>query len=257
MVSVSKVAKGRGAWPGTGTGGTLDITGTGPGSYYRAPKAGSSMAMPGSVGARAVKEGGSVTLNDYAVYLAVKVLQPYFGAEPDGVLGPKTEAAIKGYQKTNGLWVDGVIGDKTTRSLFSPLVTEAAASVRIDPRNLIYMTLGHITVESVWDLGAVGFETPDDLGIAQVNRPSHPAMTVEACFTPRVAIRWMVELVDGNLIAMHGNTSDAIAAYNLGRGGARSWISDGRPDVWTRSYSGQNYTTNVKEYIDKVWAAGQ
>ena len=39
------------------------------------------------------------------------------GLDADGIFGPKTEEAVRRYQKTYGLTVDGVVGPKTWASL--------------------------------------------------------------------------------------------------------------------------------------------
>lgn len=44
---------------------------------------------------------------------SVKVLQEFLKISVDGNFGPKTESAVKSYQKKNGLIVDGVVGPKT------------------------------------------------------------------------------------------------------------------------------------------------
>jgi peptidoglycan hydrolase-like protein with peptidoglycan-binding domain len=48
----------------------------------------------------------------------VERIQRAVGANPDGVYGPKTEAAVKAYQKRHGLAVDGIIGPKTWSVMF-------------------------------------------------------------------------------------------------------------------------------------------
>lgn len=257
MVTVAKVKEGRGAWPVTGVGGTLDVSGKKPGSYYRAPMV-STMAMPGLAGAVAVRSNGTCTVNEYAVYMAVKALQPFFGltgAQVDGILGRQSGGAIKTHQLEHNLIVDGVIGPQTSKSLFAPMVAEAAALVDGKLPALASVATGHIGFESMWDAGAVGFSTPDDLGLGQINGPSHPAITMDFCLTPSVAIKWIVDFVDANIKAMNGNVRDGIAAYNLGIGGAWDWVLDGRPDVWARTSNGVVRTTAVKAYIEQVLAA--
>jgi hypothetical protein len=44
---------------------------------------------------------------------SVKTLQDFLKIAVDGDFGPKTESAVKSYQKKNGLVVDGVVGPKT------------------------------------------------------------------------------------------------------------------------------------------------
>jgi putative chitinase len=48
----------------------------------------------------------------------VKKLQEKLGVEAIGKFGPKTEAAVKAWQKANGLTDDGVVGDATWSKLF-------------------------------------------------------------------------------------------------------------------------------------------
>ncbi len=53
----------------------------------------------------------------------IKVLQnelkylKYYNGEIDGIYGPKTEEAVRAYQKDNGLEVDGIVGVKTWSSM--------------------------------------------------------------------------------------------------------------------------------------------
>jgi putative chitinase len=56
----------------------------------------------------------------------VKKLQIKLGVEAIGTFGPKTEIAVKAWQKANGLNDDGVISDDTWKKLF-PTVTPVVA----------------------------------------------------------------------------------------------------------------------------------
>lgn len=47
----------------------------------------------------------------------VSILQKILGIFTDGMFGPKTEAAVKTFQKDNGLRVDGIVGTNTWKSL--------------------------------------------------------------------------------------------------------------------------------------------
>jgi putative chitinase len=55
----------------------------------------------------------------------VKKLQEKLGVEAIGTFGPKTEAAVKAWQKANGLKDDGVVGDATWSKLFGETAPEA------------------------------------------------------------------------------------------------------------------------------------
>jgi N-acetylmuramoyl-L-alanine amidase len=47
----------------------------------------------------------------------IRYLQYRVGADPDGIYGPQTEAAIKKFQQQNGLTADGIIGAITWQKL--------------------------------------------------------------------------------------------------------------------------------------------
>lgn len=210
-------------------GGTLNVRGDGPGPYYRAPVA-SGIPMPGLIGALAVRRGtGSCNINDYAVYMAIRALQDKIGATVDGILGKNSDAAIRAYQKTKGLYVDGLIGPKTCKLMFEPLVI---ASVQALNRNfegpMMMMSKGHMWVESGYDPGAVGEYDPQDLGPG-LNGTHNPEMSADYRLTPATAIPAMVKIVDANIFALKFDFDAAILAYNIGRGGAASWVKNGRP----------------------------
>jgi hypothetical protein len=47
----------------------------------------------------------------------VRDLQRRIGATPDGIFGPRTDAAVRTFQRRNGLVVDGIVGPKTWAKL--------------------------------------------------------------------------------------------------------------------------------------------
>lgn len=52
----------------------------------------------------------------------VKKLQELLGVDVIGKFGPKTEAAVKGWQSANGLTPDGIVGPNTWAKMFAPKV---------------------------------------------------------------------------------------------------------------------------------------
>ena len=58
----------------------------------------------------------------------VKKLQQKLGVEPTGNFGPKTEAAVKAWQKANGLKDDGIVGDGTWGKMFGSVAPAAPAA---------------------------------------------------------------------------------------------------------------------------------
>jgi len=66
----------------------------------------------------------------------VKKLQTLLKITVDGVFGPKTEEAVKAYQKAHNLDADGIVGDKTWASLLnveSIQIREGYINVHISP----------------------------------------------------------------------------------------------------------------------------
>lgn len=57
----------------------------------------------------------------------VKKLQELLGVDVIGKFGPKTEAAVKGWQAAHGLTPDGVVGDATWAKMFAQPVVQAPA----------------------------------------------------------------------------------------------------------------------------------
>jgi len=60
----------------------------------------------------------------------VKKLQEKLGVDTTGTFGPKTEAAVKAWQKSNGLTDDGVVGSITWSKMFP--VNESNSNVILD-----------------------------------------------------------------------------------------------------------------------------
>lgn len=239
---------GRAAWPDSGLGGTLDGSGKAPGPLYRAPVG--DQQLPGLVGFRALKAGTSVDINSYAVFAAVRAIQALVGAGVDGLFGQETGAKLVAWQDSHGQVDDGLFGEVSSKAMFLPFVNAAVNKATTDTTaraSIRKLAHGHIGYESGWDPGAVGGTTPHDLGLGQINGPANPSLNVDDRLNPRVAIPYVVYLVQANLTAMGGVEEDAIAAYNLGVTGAKEWVRLGRPEVWNGRF--------VRRYIRSVQAA--
>ena len=72
----------------------------------------------------------------------------------DGKYGPRTIAAVKSFQKTNGLRVDGIAGDATKAILFSRLKNEALSSA--PPMPIMSDNAQKATGGAAVGIGAVG-----------------------------------------------------------------------------------------------------
>lgn len=63
----------------------------------------------------------------------VTKLQVKLGVDPIGKFGPKTEAAVKGWQSAHGLVPDGVVGDATWSKMFAPVAEVPAPQPIVAP----------------------------------------------------------------------------------------------------------------------------
>ena len=223
---------GRGAW--FPVGGTLKkdrVTGkTVPGPYYMRPTKG--IPAPGAEAQAALDADKVPDLNEHAVWygvLAVKtrlVELDYTGLTMDGVYGRGVKNAVTEFQSGRGLGADGVVGPATARALFESVVHEIGSQSAIGSR----IGCGMVTNESAYDPGAVGKVDYHDHGLCQLNAESQH-FTLDESFTVRIAVERMYLLLDAHL-AYFRQAHDAIAAYNLGRTGAKLWISEGRPQMF-------------------------
>lgn len=240
---------GRGAWNVQGVGGTKqykDSTKPGPYYYLRTGYPGTSPR----------------TADEYAVWKAVLAYQKAVARRLsisltfDGLFGPQTSAAVLKFQNLNplvGIW--GGIGPDTSRALLIPdLKSTLAKKISNGSNSLITPNIvsGTVKKESLWDAGAVGYYDPNDLGLGQINGPAHPLLTKDQRLDPIVTFGFIVDYYNLALANLKNNVRDAIASYNLGSGGVKAWISDGRPDVWTPA--GETRPREVKLYIDTILA---
>jgi hypothetical protein len=243
-VVTARPLRGRGAWNPTGVGGTLTRRGgqVVPGAFYLAAEGDQRINVKVF---RQLRAGVVPDRNDYAVFLGAKAIQGLLGVGADGIIGPRTDAAIRARQRALGVAPDGLIGRATMRALCLPVVAAVATA-----RHLRWQVLcGILSYEGGWDPGAVGVTTPDDVGLAQLNLPSH-RLSIEAALDPPIAIDYAATFLAANLAALGGNERDAVASYNLGVAGARMWIKAGRPAVWTPPWA--STPRNVAAYIDRI-----
>jgi len=75
----------------------------------------------------------------------VKKLQEKLGVESIGTFGPKTEAAVKSWQKANGLKDDGIVGDATWSKLFG----ESAPVATVIKEDVVIPSGGPLNLEKL------------------------------------------------------------------------------------------------------------
>jgi putative chitinase len=64
-------------------------------------------------------------------------LQVKLGVDPIGKFGPKTEAAVKGWQSAHGLTPDGIVGDSTWGKLFAEVAQVPTPQIIVQPEPTI------------------------------------------------------------------------------------------------------------------------
>jgi len=75
----------------------------------------------------------------------VKRIQEKLGVEPTGTFGPKTESAVKAWQKINGLKDDGIVGPITLSKMGISISATPSTTVSIQPSSFKLEKLkGHI-----------------------------------------------------------------------------------------------------------------
>ena len=75
----------------------------------------------------------------------VKKLQEKLGVEAIGKFGPKTEAAVKAWQKENGLKDDGIVGDATWAKLFG----ESTSNTEVIKEDVVIPSGGPLNIEKL------------------------------------------------------------------------------------------------------------
>jgi len=107
-------------------------------------------------------------------------LQQKLGVDPIGKFGPKTEAAVKSWQSSNGLTADGIVGDGTWVKMFAEgttstptVITEPAPAPSVGGLKLEKLK-GHIP-------DSVIAQIPDTAAKFQINTPLRLAHFLAQC----------------------------------------------------------------------------
>ena len=107
-------------------------------------------------------------------------LQNKLGVDPIGKFGPKTEAAVKAWQSSNGLTPDGIVGDGTWSKLFSE-GTVSAPTVITEPAPI--KSVGGLKLEGLRGHipDAVIAQIPDTAAKFEINTPLRLAHFLAQC----------------------------------------------------------------------------
>lgn len=84
-----------------------------------------------------------------------------------------------------------------------------------------------------------------DRGIAQINNIAHPEVSDAQANDPNFAIPWAAKEIAYNIKHFNGDINRAIAAYNVGRGGANIQ----GPEVYGGGPKGQTYLNNLAQNL--------
>lgn len=176
---------------------------------------------------------------DYeAVAEGVRAIQDLLNIYIDGLFGPQTETAVKAFQKERALTVDGIVGPATIKALLEPTMMSVTSQYRI-PDRLLY---GIVQQESVRDPGAVGYSTPSDRGLVQINLTAHKSITMRQACTPSFSLDFAANSMRTqhdryrnrtDYISSHDGQDkvawDAAVAYHNSPAWAEQWAKTGTP----------------------------
>jgi hypothetical protein len=198
---------GRGGWSRDGF-----PPGTALGIYTGRPagteQVGWAGAQPGAdLSARAVNQG--VRQIQHRVGHLAGCPVPEIGVNPTGILDGVTWLAVYWAQHHMGLVADGQAGPVTCKHLFWPYLNSLTRYGE-DVRRVVGGITQH---ESSWDPGAVGFSTPDDLGLVQINGPANPTLSEADRFNYELAFIYACERIQAALATPGFTVDAAIASY--------------------------------------------
>ena len=111
----------------------------------------------------------------------VKKLQIKLGVDPIGKFGPKTEAAVKGWQSEHGLTADGIVGDKTWSVIMGLSEQVSAPTVITEPAPV--KSVGGLKLEGLRGHipDAVIAQIPDTAAKFEINTPLRLAHFLAQC----------------------------------------------------------------------------
>lgn len=213
MATFTPDAKGRGAW--TRIGGLLPAKPgqSGSAGYYRLSASGEE-----PVGAAYV-EGTATTDAERAVNRGVRAIQMLCGltgANADGWFGTMTNTVVRSAQQRLGIEIDGIVGSGTMRALLTKALTATASANGVP---LKYLG-GLIKVESLFDPAAVGYSTPADHGLPQINLAAFSATSTEPisydqALDPAFSIPWTAKRMRATYDRWNGQAAAGVDPWEV------------------------------------------
>lgn len=184
--------------------------------------------------------------NFLAVHEGVKAIQHRiaklgFYVNPDGTFGPNTRDAVKAAQHKLNLYVDGVVGPKTAKALWHDLIAYISGAASVPANHMAAIML----VESLGDPGAVGYSTPSDHGLFQINLDAHKDITVQQAHDPEFAISYTAKRLHDARAKFLNKGATLQTACSIAQHNAPAWAQQ-----WYDLGTPPNAT--IKAYVDKV-----
>jgi hypothetical protein len=108
---------------------------------------------------------------------------------------------------------------------YAPTIAQAAQQHGLDPNvlaSVLFTEHGIQPTGNNYNVDANGNQIPGnyDRGMAQINSYWHPEISDQQANDPNFAINWAAKTLSGHLQNFGGDYGKAIAAYNIGEGGA-------------------------------------
>jgi hypothetical protein len=196
------------------------------------------------------------TQDKWAVNRAVLAIQKMLGwngfpvqyASAPGVFGPLTNASTLAFQEKFAAPADGIVGPNTTRALLRKYIADQERINGIPNRYL----WGQIGAETSWDLGCVGYYTPLDVGICQMNLYYNSSMSPDQATDPLYVIPISAKRLRTRFNEYRLLTTDVNRAWEA------AILSHNSP-VRARAYAstGVYPTAQAEDYVRKVLAASK
>jgi len=161
-----------------------------------------------------------------------------------GLFGSKTQYATRVWQTLHVPPPDGVVGPNTMKSLLKAPVKATQAQYRIED-NLLF---GLVLSESGADPGAVGYYSPADKGLVQINTAVHKTVTTEQVFDPVFSLDWAASRMSAVYASFLGKTSGNVRL---------SWdcaIANHNAPTWARQWADTGIAPNptIAKYVEGV-----
>lgn len=196
------------------------------------------------------------TQDKWAVNRAVLAVQILLGKNgypvayqsAPGVFGPLTDASTRAFQEKYVAPADGLVGPNTSRALLRKFVAEQERLNGI-PDRLLW---GQIGAETSWDLGCVGYYTPQDLGICQMSMYYNASMSPDQAMDPLYVIPISARRLRTRFNEYRTMTTDVTMAWD------GAVLAHNSP-VRARAYvsTGVYPTAQAADYVAKVRKASK